>query len=194
MFFKKYKFPLPLFLVLEKSNPIVYSSEILSANHYICFLDVEWYYLINLLLKRDVFFNLSTLLEMSALDTKNYNQILPEIESSLLNKRLLLHNNYYIYTTKTRLTIFYSYALNNCVKLKSLSYLYKNTNWLERELSEMFAVFYENKLDTRVLLLDYPKDNHPMLKDFPTESWGELYYDFLDKSLQYTDLIDHTEL
>lgn len=41
---------------------------------------------------------------------------------------------------------------------------------MEREISEMFAPIYINKIDSRMLLLDYSKDTHPMLKDFPTES------------------------
>lgn len=193
MFFKKYKFPLNLFLVLEHATPIVYTSEVLTPNHYSCFINSNWYITISLLLKKDLFFSYNYLVEVSAVDTQDYENLFLEYEIKP-HIRLLLYNIYYMYNNKLRLTLFYPYSLENAEHLASIDMIYKNSNWLERELSEMFSPIYTNKIDTRILLLDYPKDNHPMLKDFPVESWGELYYDFLDKTLTYTDVIDHTEL
>lgn len=194
MFYKKYKFPLNLFVVLEQTTPVIYTSEVLTPDHYVCLINTNWYYTVNLLLRKDIMFSFGTLIEMSAIDTQDYSEFFPEFSAVFANNRLLLHNTYYFYLTKLRLTLFQPFSLELPSKLLSLDKSFKNANWLERELSEMFSPIYINKCDTRMLLLDYPKDNHPMLKDFPTESWGELYYDFLDKSLNYTDVIDHTEL
>lgn len=193
MFYKKYKFPLNLFIVLEHTTPVIFTSEVLTPNHYTCLLDSKWYLTINLLLRKDIFFSNNYLSEISAADTRDYNNLFSEL-TTIFNNKLLLNNTYYFYNTKLRLTLFQSYSLENPRNLQSIDAIYKNANWLERELSEMFSPIYLNKTDTRMLLLDYPKDNNPMLKDFPVESWGELYYDFLDKSLHYTDVIDHTEL
>lgn len=194
MFFKKYKFPLSIFVVFEHTTPVIYTSEILSANHYVSYINTNWYYPINNFLKKELFFSTNSLIEMSAIDTFKYDNLFPELNFSMNQNRLLLFNIYYCYTTKLRLTLFYNYSLNTYNYLESIDKLYKNANWLERELSEMFSPLYSNKIDTRTLLLDYPKGNFPLLKDFPTESWSELYYDFLDKSLHYSDVIDHTEL
>jgi hypothetical protein len=35
----RYKFPINIFLVFEKINPIVYTSEKLTPNHYVVFLE-----------------------------------------------------------------------------------------------------------------------------------------------------------
>lgn len=82
----------------------------------------------------------------------------------------MLFNNYYNYTNKLRLTLIYSYSITKNNELMSIDKLYENSQWLERETSEMFNVNYFFKKDTRSLLLDYPRKNFPLLKDFPTES------------------------
>lgn len=194
MFYKKYKFPLQVFVVFEKLPCLMYSSNVLTSNHYLIYNSLQWYYPINLFLKKDLFFYFSTLIESSAWDSLNYVAFDDKINFFYKNNRLMLYNNYYNYTNKLRLTFLYSYSLLKHNELLSIDRLYENSQWLERETSEMFNINYIFKKDTRSLLLDYPKKNFPLLKDFPTESWSELYYDFLEKTLIYTDTIDHIEL
>lgn len=80
------------------------------------------------------------------------------------------------------------YVLNNSDYITSVDFLYKNASWLERETSEMFSIHYHNKYDTRTLLLDYSKKEHPMLKTFQSEGNYELYYDFFDQNLYYNKI------
>lgn len=194
MLFKKYKFPVHIFIILEKSTPIVYTSETITSNHYICLVQPAWFYLINVILKKEINNFFSSLIEISAIDTLKYSAMF-EFNNFIINDikhRLLIFNSYYLYLLKNRITLFNPYGINSNVP--SIDKIYFNANWAERELSELFFILYSNKKDTRALLLDYPKKNYPMLKDFPTESWSELYYDFLEKTLFYTEVIDHTEL
>jgi len=51
----------------------------------------------------------------------------------------------------------------------------------------MYGLNFFFKKDTRTLLLDYSKNDHPMLKEFPSEGYGELYYDFFDAQLHYME-------
>jgi len=101
--------------------------------------------------------------------------------------RLLVHSSYYFYLTKLRLTLFFPSAANTTTTL-SLDKIFKNSNWLEREASEMFGVSFKNKYDSRTLLLDYSKKEHPLLKTFPCEGNFELYYDFIDQNLYYSNV------
>jgi NADH:ubiquinone oxidoreductase subunit C len=188
----KYKFPLNLFIVFEHTPSIVYTSEVLTTNHYVCFITSQWYFGLNTFIKNDCLINSNFLIEMSSIDTLKYNNILPEIEI-LKKNRLLSYNMYYIYFNKIRLTFMYTYSHNTFNKLQSLDNLYPNSNWLERETSEMFNIIYFNKQDSRSLLLDYSSNDYPMLKDFPTEGLTELYYDFFDQHLHYVS-IEHIEL
>lgn len=194
MFYKKYKFPLQIFIIFEKVSSLIYTSTTLSSNHYLFYSSISWYYSINIFLKKDLFFFFSTLIESSAWDSLNFFSLNEKINYFYKNNRIILFNNYYNYSNKVRFNIICNYSFLSNNNLLTIDKLYENSQWLERETSEMFNINYNHKKDTRSLLLDYPKKNFPLLKDFPTESWSELYYDFLEKTLIYTDAIDHIEL
>lgn len=49
----------------------------------------------------------------------------------------------------------------------------------------MFGISFTNKKDNRSLLLDYSKNEFPMLKDFPTEGYKDIFYDFFENKIDY---------
>ena len=55
--FKKYKFPMNLFLIFEKLNPVIYTSECITPNHYAIFIPKEWYFIFHKVLKNELFYN-----------------------------------------------------------------------------------------------------------------------------------------
>lgn len=184
----KYKFPINIYLVFEHTTPVIYTSEVLTPNHYVCVINSKWNHAINVFFKKELFYSFGTLIEMSAIDTLKYSNILKTQNLNFKENRLLIHNSYYFYLTKLRLTLFYQYSLNHSKTVYSLDSLYKNSNWLERETSEMFSILFKNKYDSRTLLLDYAKKEHPLLKTFASEGNFELYYDFIDQNLYYSDV------
>ena len=44
----------------------------------------------------------------------------------------------------------------------------------------MFRVIYISKTDTRRLLLDYSKQENPLLKDYPVEGFNDVFYSFFE--------------
>lgn len=181
MLLKKYKFPMNLFLIFEKINPIIYTSECLSSNHYIIFIPNEWYFSIIKCLKNEIFFASSWLIDQSSIDSKNYKKFLLDFKG----KRLLTFNTFYFNFIKLKLTFFMNQDLND--PLISIENIYKNSNWIERENSEMFGVQYLFKKDVRNLLLDYSRNEYPLLKEFPCEGYYDVYYDFFEDQLQYIE-------
>ena len=67
--------------------------------------------------------------------------------------------------------------------LHSIDKLFKNANWLERETSEMYGILFTWKTDTRKLLLDYAKHENPLLKDFPSEGFQDVFYNFFENQV-----------
>ena len=174
-----------LFLIFEKLNPVVYTSECITPNHYAIFIPKEWCFIFHKVLKNELFYNSSTLIEQSAIDTKYFDKFNDEFHLNFKNKRIMLYNILYFYFIRIRLSIFLS--LNIGESIKSIDSLYPNANWVEREVSEMFNIFYFNKKDTRNLLLDYYRNEYPMLKEYPSEGYYDLYYDFFEDQLQYIE-------
>lgn len=174
---KKYQMPLQLFLILEKTNPIIFTSETFIANHYIVYINKNYFFMANSILKNEFFSSKSSLIESSAVDTLNYNSF-GDLTTLINLNRIMPFYLYYLYSLKIRLTIILNNENNTTIN--SIDKLYKNANWLEREAAEMYGIYYKNKKDCRKLLLDYTKDENPMLKDFPTEGTNDIFYNFFE--------------
>lgn len=180
---KKYKFPMNLFLIFEKISPTVYTSECLTANHYTIILPKEWYLLFNKVLKNEITCCASALIEQSCIDTKYFDRFDDEFHLKFKGSRLMFFNIYYFYFTKVRLTLMLN--LDLLESLPSIELFYRNANWLERETSEMFSLAFTNKKDVRNLLLEYSRNEYPMLKEFPCEGYFDVYYDVFEDQIQY---------
>jgi len=59
----------------------------------------------------------------------------------------------------------------------SVTGLYSSAGWLEREVWDMFGVFFSSHFDLRRILTDYGFDGFPLRKDFPTIGFFEVRYD-----------------
>jgi NADH-quinone oxidoreductase subunit C len=59
----------------------------------------------------------------------------------------------------------------------SVSGVFPNADWFEREAFDLFGVFFSGHPDLRRLLTDYGFHGHPMRKDFPMIGYVEVRYD-----------------
>ncbi len=80
-----------------------------------------------------------------------------------------------------------TYDNNKLSKISSVDKIYKSASWLERETGEMFRISYNLKTDTRRLLLDYSKQESPLLKDYPTEGFNDVFYNFFEDQVVYNN-------
>lgn len=65
--------------------------------------------------------------------------------------------------------------------LESATKIFKGADWFEREIWDMFGVFFHSHPDMRRILTDYGFEGHPLRKDFPLSGYVEVRYDDIEK-------------
>jgi NADH/F420H2 dehydrogenase subunit C len=98
-------------------------------------------------------------------------------------KRFVLVYNLMSYRFNTRLII--QTQVSEFDALESMVAVHPAANWLEREIWDMFGVFFSNHPDLRRILTDYGFEGFPLRKDFPLMGFVEVRYDDQKKAIVY---------
>ena len=78
--------------------------------------------------------------------------------------------------------------LDSLNRLSSVSSVFKSASWLEREVWDLFGIFFSEHSDLRRILTDYGFQGFPLRKDFPLTGFVELKYDDEMKRVSYDSL------
>jgi len=96
--------------------------------------------------------------------------------------------NYNLLSLKNWSRLHVKLLVNEFVAVPSVINLYRSANWYEREVWDMYGIFFKNHNDLRRILTDYGFEGFPMRKDFPQTGYVELRYDNDYKHLVYEPL------
>ena len=69
--------------------------------------------------------------------------------------------------------------------IDSVTGLFQGANWYEREIFDMFGIFFSGHPDLRRILTDYGFRGHPLRKDFPTTGYVEVRWNDAEKRVVY---------
>jgi NADH dehydrogenase (ubiquinone) Fe-S protein 3 len=72
-------------------------------------------------------------------------------------------------------------TVDEITPISSVTQLYSSAGWWEREVWDMFGIFFSNHPDLRRILTDYGFQGHPLRKDFPLSGFVEVRYDDSEK-------------
>lgn len=73
--------------------------------------------------------------------------------------------------------------VNETSSVSSIVPVFINANWWEREVWDLFGIYFDKHPDLRRILTDYGFEGHPMRKDFPLSGFVEVRYDDMKKRI-----------
>jgi NADH:ubiquinone oxidoreductase subunit C len=153
-------------------------------------------YFLTLHLKLSSLFYSTQLSDMFSYETPNNvnaNNVKNNSKIALVNNSILVYNFHSVMFQQRFFIFVILNSKQNINKnsiswnsLKSITELFLNANWLEREISELHGIFFLGKKDLRNLMLPYGDTSAPMRKSFPSIGIKEIFYDSV------TDLLIQT--
>ena len=81
--------------------------------------------------------------------------------------------------------IIVDFFINENEIVTSLTSVFPSSNWMEREVFDMYGIKFKDHPDLRRILTDYGFIGHPLRKDFPLTGHNEVRYSEDDKKVIY---------
>jgi len=94
--------------------------------------------------------------------------------------------NYYLLSVFSNLRLRITLYTNEIIWVHTLTGLFDNANWYEREAWDTFGVFFLDHPDLRRILMDYGFSGFPFRKDFPLSGFKDLRFQESNKRFKYT--------
>lgn len=113
----------------------------------------------------------NTLLELTVVDTPG--------------KLYRFNVQYYLLSVVNNLRLKIVVYTNEIIWLPTLTKIFDNADWLEREAWDTYGVFFLDHPNLRRILMDYGFSGFPFRKDFPLSGFRDLRYQENTKRFQY---------
>jgi NADH:ubiquinone oxidoreductase subunit C len=151
-----------------------YLFTVMIRNNYV-YLILKNNNIINILffLKNHSLFNFTQLLDIVIVD---------KLEMNLIGGKRFSYT-YVLLSIVYNVRIFINGFIGLFENLNSVMSIFKSADWLEREIWDMFGIFFTGHINLRRILTDYGFVGFPLRKDFPLSGYVEIRYDEITKSI-----------
>ncbi len=92
---------------------------------------------------------------------------------------------YHLLSLKQNVRVRVKVRTDEDTAVPSVTSVFPNADWYEREAFDMYGVFFDGHPDLRRILTDYGFHGHPLRKDFPMSGYVEVRYDEALKRVVY---------
>jgi NADH:ubiquinone oxidoreductase subunit C len=83
---------------------------------------------------------------------------------------------------------FIKFKITEVSKILSINTIHSGSNWYEREVWDMFGIFFTKHPDLRRILTDYNFHGHPLKKEFPLSGYIELFFSSILNKMVYSTI------
>lgn len=144
----------------------VYRAQI-SKNDTILYVDANYVFCLLWFCKHHSNTRFQVLIDVCGVDypsRKRRFEVVYNLLSIQYNSRIRIHTN-----------------VDEITPISSVVSIFPSAGWWEREVWDMFGVYFSNHPDLRRILTDYGFEGHPLRKDFPLSGYLESRYDDSEK-------------
>ena len=92
---------------------------------------------------------------------------------------------YFLLSHEFNLRLNIEFDIKENYKVGSITSIFPSSNWMEREVFDMYGIHFKDHPDLRRILTDYNFSGHPLRKDFPLTGHNEVRYNEEDKKVIY---------
>jgi len=122
--------------------------------------------------------NLSLILKFLKLNfLLQYNVLVDILGSDFITKKKRFYLNYNLLSIKNNSRINFVIKVKEFEVVYSLYNVFKSSNWSEREIWDLYGIFFKGHINLNRILTDYGFKGHPLRKDFPLSGYKEIFYD-----------------
>jgi NADH-quinone oxidoreductase subunit C len=118
-------------------------------------------------------------------DTQDYQQLMEMAGVDFPDRAERFEVVYMLLSLTRNHRIMVKVSTDEATPVPTVTTLWPNAGWLEREVFDMYGVVFAGNTDLRRILTDYGFEGHPFRKDFPLTGYQELRYSEEEKRVVY---------
>ncbi len=118
-------------------------------------------------------------------DDHSYQQLMEIAGVDYPSRRERFEVVYMLLSLTTNSRIIVKCSASEDTPVPTVTTLWPNAGWLEREVFDLYGVLFAGNTDLRRILTDYGFEGHPFRKDFPLTGYQELRYSEDEKRVVY---------
>ena len=128
---------------------------------------------------------LEVILYLKTSDETRFRQLIDITAVDYPEKDLRFKLVYLLLSHEFNQRILIDYYINENEVVSALTSIFPASNWMEREVFDMYGIKFKDHPDLRRILTDYGFEGHPLRKDFPLTGQNEVRYSEDKKKVIY---------